>query len=170
MRRLLALPLLLPLTLACSSSDGEGDAETSAARQDPVAALRTHVEELQARPEHDATRVKVQHILIGVQGDLPGVTRSKEEAEHVAADVFRQVQEGADFTRLMSEHSDDDKVVGVYTMSGTGEHRPPEIFARQSMVPAFGNVGWRLEVGEVGVAPFDPQASPFGWHLVKRLE
>lgn len=40
---------------------------------------------------------------------------------------------------------------------------------RAAMVPAFGDVGFALEVGEVGVASFDEQASPFGWHVIKRL-
>ena len=40
---------------------------------------------------------------------------------------------------------------------------------RAAMVPAFGDVGFGLEVGEVGVAAFDEKASPFGWHVIKRL-
>lgn len=173
MQRLLLLPLLYFPLVACSSNeDGAGSREPANVQGDPVAALRAHVAELQAQPEHGAQRVKVQHILISFQGAprMTGVTRTKDEAEALAADILAQVRDGADFTRLMSEHSDDDKVVGVYLMSGTGENRPPEIFARTGMVPAFGNVGWRLEVGEVGVAPHDPQASPYGWHIVKRLE
>jgi parvulin-like peptidyl-prolyl isomerase len=38
------------------------------------------------------------------------------------------------------------------------------------MVPAFGNVGFALNVGEIGIADFDPQTSPFGWHIIKRLK
>ncbi|MFT5049926.1 MAG: peptidyl-prolyl cis-trans isomerase B (cyclophilin B) [Chlamydiales bacterium] len=41
---------------------------------------------------------------------------------------------------------------------------------REQMVPAFGDVGFLLEVGEVGLAPFDPAKSPYGWHVIKRLE
>ena len=41
---------------------------------------------------------------------------------------------------------------------------------RSRMVAGFGNVGFRLAVGEFGVAEFDAQASPFGWHIIKRLE
>jgi parvulin-like peptidyl-prolyl isomerase len=37
------------------------------------------------------------------------------------------------------------------------------------MVPGFGDVGWRLKVGEVGVAPNHSIDSPFGWHIIKRL-
>lgn len=40
---------------------------------------------------------------------------------------------------------------------------------RSAMVPAFGDVGFGLEVGDVGLASFDEKTSPFGWHVIKRL-
>jgi parvulin-like peptidyl-prolyl isomerase len=43
-------------------------------------------------------------------------------------------------------------------------------YPREGMVPAFGNVGFALNVGEIGIADFDPQTSPFGWHIIKRLK
>jgi len=36
------------------------------------------------------------------------------------------------------------------------------------MVRGFGDVSFGLEVGEFGIADFDPQASPYGWHVIKR--
>ncbi|MGB0953091.1 MAG: peptidylprolyl isomerase [Planctomycetota bacterium] len=41
---------------------------------------------------------------------------------------------------------------------------------RNQLVPAFGDVGFSLEIGEVGMASYDPQASPFGWHIILRYE
>jgi peptidyl-prolyl cis-trans isomerase B (cyclophilin B) len=41
---------------------------------------------------------------------------------------------------------------------------------RSGLVPAFGDVGFTLEVGAVGLAPFDTKKSPFGWHVIKRLQ
>jgi hypothetical protein len=38
------------------------------------------------------------------------------------------------------------------------------------MVGAFGDVGWRLDIGEVGVSNYSQTASPFGYHIVKRLK
>jgi hypothetical protein len=38
------------------------------------------------------------------------------------------------------------------------------------MIPAFGNVGFALKVGEIGIASYDEQSSPYGWHIIKRLE
>jgi len=48
--------------------------------------------------------------------------------------------------------------------------RSARSFARDEMVPAFGDVGFTLEVGEIGLAPYDAKASPFGWHVIKRIE
>jgi parvulin-like peptidyl-prolyl isomerase len=38
------------------------------------------------------------------------------------------------------------------------------------MVQAFGDVGFKLEVGAVGMATFDPKTSKYGWHIIKRLK
>ena len=38
------------------------------------------------------------------------------------------------------------------------------------MVPAFGEVGFSLAPGEIGIAEYDPVKSPYGWHVIKRLE
>ena len=40
---------------------------------------------------------------------------------------------------------------------------------RAAMVPGFGDVGFALAEGEVGLADFDEEKSPFGWHVIKRL-
>lgn len=41
---------------------------------------------------------------------------------------------------------------------------------RSQMVRGFGDVAYRLRVGEIGVAPWDATASPFGWHIIKRVQ
>jgi hypothetical protein len=43
------------------------------------------------------------------------------------------------------------------------------VHPRAAMVPAFGDVGFGLEIGAVGMAEFDTEKSPFGWHIIKRL-
>jgi parvulin-like peptidyl-prolyl isomerase len=37
-------------------------------------------------------------------------------------------------------------------------------------VLAFGEVGFRLIPGEIGVATFHPVKSPYGYHIIKRLK
>ena len=41
---------------------------------------------------------------------------------------------------------------------------------RDKMVPAFGDVGFALEVGGVGLATHDETTSPFGYHVIRRVE
>ncbi|MAU93464.1 MAG: hypothetical protein CMJ93_04580 [Planctomycetes bacterium] len=43
-------------------------------------------------------------------------------------------------------------------------------FPRGQMVAGFGNIGFNLEVGEIGISNFDKIDSPFGWHIIKRYE
>ncbi len=62
------------------------------------------------------------------------------------------------------ERADLQKSLGAFV-------RPPAGFVpRNKLVPAFGNVGFALKVGEVEMAPYDRKTSPFGWHIVRRLE
>lgn len=119
------------------------------------------IAELMARPEHDAESVEVQHVLIAFQGAARAtVTRTKEEAKALAERVFDEASGGADFTALMKQHSTDPGP-GIYPMTKA---------SRRGMVKGFGDVGWRLQPGEIGVAPYDDKASPFGWHVIKRLK
>ncbi len=46
----------------------------------------------------------------------------------------------------------------------------PMQLPREKMVPGFGDAAFPLKVGEVGIANYDLSASPFGWHIIKRLE
>ena len=51
-----------------------------------------------------------------------------------------------------------------------GEANPEmQIFARETMVPSFGDVAFSLEEGGIGLAPYDEDKSKYGWHIIKRL-
>ncbi|MBC8371824.1 MAG: peptidylprolyl isomerase [Planctomycetes bacterium] len=43
-------------------------------------------------------------------------------------------------------------------------------FPRGQMVPGFGNIGFKLNVGEIGISNYSKTDSPFGWHIIKRYE
>lgn len=118
-------------------------------------------------PEH----VQVQHILIGFQGSVPGkpITRSKDQAKDLAYEILEQAQGGADFDALVKKYTDDSHP-GIYGMSNRGVKPAQGEYSRDGMVAAFGNAGFPLDVGGVGVADYDPRSSPYGWHIVKRLK
>lgn len=153
-------------TEAAAAEEAPAEATPTATAMDPVEGLRAHIGEFSARSEHTDPVVKVQHLLVSFAGAGTGARRSREEAEQLAGELFAQIQSGGDFDALVKEHTDDSHP-GIYTMT-LGSPAAGQ-YSRYGMVPAFGNAGWRLAVGEVGVAGFDSSASPYGWHIVKRV-
>ncbi len=119
----------------------------------------------------EAEHIQVQHILIGFKGSVPGkpISRSKEEAKTLAYDLLSQAQGGTDFDGLVKQYTDDSHP-GIYGMSNKGVKPAQGEYQRTQMVPAFGNAGFPLEVGGVGIADFDTTTSPYGWHIVKRTK
>jgi hypothetical protein len=118
-------------------------------------------------PQH----VVVQHILIGFTGSVAGksITRTKEEAKTLAYQILERARKGEDFDELVRKYTDDSPP-GIYGMSGAGVPPVGGEFSRTGMVPAFGNVGFSISPGNIGIADYDPAASPFGWHIIKRLK
>lgn len=177
---------------AMKSSEAAGqpasaqDAATDAAAQDApeaaasseefggtVADLEAVIAECAARAEHAAPKVKVQHILIGIKSPNPRTSQFKYDkagALEQAAKVYGQIVAGADLGALVAEYSDDPGE-GIYTMikSGAPDYANG-VYPRSQMAKVFGDVAWRLEVGEVGVGGYDRVTSPFGIHIIERLE
>jgi parvulin-like peptidyl-prolyl isomerase len=118
-------------------------------------------------PDH----VQVQHVLIGFSGSVPGknITRTKPEAMKLAGEIVARAKKGEDFGGLVKANTDD-AFPGIYGMCNNGVAPTQGEFPRSRMVKGFGDVAFGLKVGEIGVAEYDPQASPFGWHIVKRLK
>ncbi len=123
----------------------------------------------QKEPDH----VTVQHILISFKGSLPRetVTRTKEEAEKLAFEIFDRAKKGEDFDALVREYTDD-SYPGVYKMANFSAEpdRDQGEASRSQMVKEFGDVSFRLSVNEIGMAEFSPERSKYGWHIIKRID
>lgn len=117
---------------------------------------------LMAKPEVADDSIEIQHVLIGFKGAprMDRVTRSKDEARVLAQKVYDEAIGGADFLALVKKYTDD-SAPGIYPLTKA---------SRAGMVKSFGDVGFRLKVGEIGVATWDASASPFGWHIIKRVK
>lgn len=117
--------------------------------------------------------ITVQHCLIGFQGSLPGknVTRTKEEAAKLAEEILKRAKDGEDFGALVQEYTDD-AYPGIYKMANFDAvpDMAAKIYPRGQMVAAFGDTGFPLPVGGIGMAAYDPQKSPYGWHIIKRIK
>lgn len=156
MKRLLSSILLLVLGAALAACDGGNQA----------------VQNTPAPADH----IQVQHILIGFgdavgfQGQAPPKAqgRTQEQAKTLAYDLLNQAKNGGNFDDLVKQHTDDSPP-GIYGMANTGVQPQGDEFQREGMVPAFGNVGFALNVGEIGIADYDTRNSPYGYHIIKRI-
>ena len=124
-----------------------------------------------AKKEKQPDVVVVQHILISFKGKVDktkGVTRTKKEAEALANELFERAKT-EDFDALVKEYTNDN-YPGIFKMTNNGAPRMSGAAPRSGMVRAFGDVAFSLTVGEVGMASYSAGSSPYGWHIIKRLE
>ncbi len=117
---------------------------------------------IMARPEVEAPQVKVQHVLLAFVGAKRGSEskRTYAEARSATVQVLSRARSGDDFAALVKQHSGDDGD-GIFTLTATN---------RADFAVNFAAISCRLAVGEVGVAAHHASKSPFGWHVIKRLE
>lgn len=124
-----------------------------------------------AAPSPEPERIKLQHLLISFTGKVPGknITRSEAEARALATQLLERARKGEDFDALVKQYTDDQHP-GIYGLSNRGVAAAQGEYPRERMVPAFGDVGFTLQPGDTGMAPYDPAKSPYGWHIIRRLE
>ena len=164
---ILVLPLVLVLA-GCASKGGSKTASTSSST------AQTAEASVSTAPAKEPDRIKVQHILIGFQGTVRGknITRTQEEAKTLAYSLLDSAKAGVSFDDLVVRHTDD-QAPGIYGMANRGVTAAgpsQNEYGRDQMVAAFGDVGFKLAVGQVGIADYDPKTSPFGYHVIKRVE
>lgn len=117
-------------------------------------------------------RVVVQHILVSFAGQLPGrpIERNEDEARQLAYEILEKARGGDDFDALVKEFTDDQHP-GIYGMvDGAAALKQNGDYARADMVPGFGDVSFSLPPGGIDICEFDGEKSPFGYHVIKRLE
>ena len=102
--------------------------------------------------------VKANHILISYKGAMRSIqSRSKKEARKLARKISQIAQKMEAFGELAKKYSD------VHSGPNGGSLGR---FGRGQMVPAFDKAVFALKPGEIsGVVE-----TPFGYHVIKRLE
>ena len=162
-RAAIACAILVLIAPGCAS---KGGAKTETTAQTSEATVSTV-------PDKEPDHIRVQHILIGFKGSVPGknITRSEAEAKTLAYSLVDSAKAGANYDDLVARHTDD-SAPGIYGLANRGVTAagPPSEYGRDQMVPAFGNVGFKLKLGEIGVADYDARTSPYGFHVIKRVE
>jgi parvulin-like peptidyl-prolyl isomerase len=113
-------------------------------------------------PPAGPARIGAKHILIGYLGtpkELPGVTRSEEEARALAEAASAAVRKpDANWDALAAQYTDEPG--GKTTGGDLGK------FGRGQMVPAFEQVAFALKVGEISAIV----KTQFGLHIIRRYE
>ena len=168
---LTALMLLAPTLQAHPSATATPTAKPATAAA-PAAAPKAPAAPVAGAPApKQADHITIQHVLIGFVGSVPGknITRTQDEAKKLAEEILDRAKKGEDFDALVKEYTNDSPP-GIYSTSNTGVTPAPGEYSRTRMVPAFGDAGFPLQVGEFGMASYDPARSPYGWHIVKRLK
>jgi hypothetical protein len=119
-------------------------------------------------PDH----IVIDHILISVRGPSFPTSRSEAEARAIAYDLLAKLKAGADWAAAKKEHSEDTyKGGGPYALANHGvAPLTPDEEPRGKMVPAFGDVGFALGMGEIRIADYDAKKSPFGFHVIRRVK
>jgi len=114
--------------------------------------------------------VDVQHVLVAVQGTgVPGVTRTKEEAERLAQQVLERAQKGQDFRELVRLYSDERRGDGTLRIANFGMTAGPDEYERGRLARGFARAAFALEPGDITLVPWDPPGSPYGWHVLRRI-
>lgn len=182
--------LVLVLLVGCSGTTEDSSTER-AERDDPRATDEAEAQAAPAEGNTDTTAegpgippgeqpdaIRVQHILIGFrdaagfqgrEAPVGAAGRSEAEAQELAEQLLARARRGEDFAALVVEHTDD-QAPGIYGMTNAGVAEREGYYPREGMVSAFGDVGFSLEVGEIGMTRYDPASSKYGWHIIKRLE
>jgi parvulin-like peptidyl-prolyl isomerase len=152
MSRLLSSCALVLLALAPAAC-GDPPDDTPLGRE-AAAAL--------ARPEQVVDKVTVRHVLVAFVGAKRGseAGRTLAEARELTLELLGRARAGEDFAALMRQHSDDEGG-GTYTLAQAD---------REDYAQDFGDVAFRLAPGEIGVAAYHRVRSPFGFHILQRLE
>jgi len=156
---------------SASVAPAESSAPTDAKGESVTEETNTAANTMPVKPDVEPQHVQVQHILIGFSGSIPGknITRTKDEAKTLAYEILERARKGEDYDELVRAYTDDSPP-GIYGMAAIGVAPGPGEFKRDGMVPAFGNVGFAISPGNIGIADYDPKASPYGWHIIKRLQ
>ena len=150
-------------------AQGAGEQKIVPTKEERLA-VKARIKELSERPELELDKLKIQHVLISFEGAKNSKTkRTQEEAEELAIVIYSQVASGSvEFADAMRYSNDTGE--GQYVSANSGQTDEEGVFARKQLAANLGNVSWRLEVGEVGVVPYDQFKAPYGFHVVKRIE
>lgn len=111
------------------------------------------VRDADQQPIADTAQLHLRHILI-----MPGPDRSPEQAQTLAEDLYKQLQDGADFAALAKRYSQDP---GSAKQGGDLGWQDPSVFD-----PSFRQQVVKLKKGQLS-KPFQTR---YGWHIAQLID
>ena len=118
-------------------------------------------------------RVRLKQVIVpwaGAKG-AKDVKLSREDAEKRARVILKMAQAGEEFDRLVANNHFD-RFPSSLTIVQAGERRAGvgRVYVRGELPPAVERLAFNLDVGDVGLCEFHEKESPYGWHVVLRVE
>ena len=155
-----ALPLIL-LTLCCAWACDPLNSSIDAEGSDPAAAVQRGGGPDLPEAVIEDKKASAQHLLIQFKGSTRApadLTRTQDEARKLAEELSgKAMAEGADFSALIREHSEEPNAQQTGGVVG--------VFRRGEMVPPFEEAVFQLEEGQIS----DVVETVFGFHVIQRL-
>jgi NIMA-interacting peptidyl-prolyl cis-trans isomerase 1 len=105
--------------------------------------------------------IRARHLLVmhdGSDRKPPTIQRTRTDAKSRAEEALAKVRAGAKFEEVVAAYSDE---------PGAAERGGDlDVFEKKSMVKAFSDAAFKLEVGQVS----EVVETPFGFHVIQRTE
>jgi NIMA-interacting peptidyl-prolyl cis-trans isomerase 1 len=155
--------LLLLVALCACGGATTPSAEPHVATSDdsPGAKCLAIADAPRAHKADEPTRITVKHVLVkwsGAKNAPNGLTRTREDACVRALEAHAKLEQGASFTDVVKDYSDDP---GAATLEGlVGQ------IERRDVAPAFADAAFELARGEVSHVV----ETPSGFHIILRSE
>jgi uncharacterized protein YjiK len=123
------------------------------------------------RPRPARVIVKQIHVpWRGAQG-APPVNATREKAREIAEGVLERLERGEDFDQLAREfHYTDSKLPARLRIAADGFKVHSGEFKERDLPMAVANLAFNLDVGETGLCEFHREESPYGYHVLLRIE
>lgn len=161
------LAILLPLLAACSKKKEPPSQPPLQRTETPEGKWR--------RGENEPDRIEVSFLLISFKGKTPKAARTREQAARDAASLLERARKGEDFEEMVKNECEPEfrnpGAFGIanYEVKSEG-NEASRLGLSLRMGTAFGDMAFRLKVGEIGMVEYDSRTNPLGWFVVKRLK
>ncbi|MDH3591529.1 MAG: peptidylprolyl isomerase, partial [Planctomycetota bacterium] len=126
------------------------------------------------KPRPEARRVRLKHIHIPFEGakDAPkGIPLDKAGAAAIAREVMQRLGAGEDFGQIGAErHYTKSRYKATFSLVESTVRLKRGDLRRDNVPKALARLAFNLELGQAGVCEYHEVESPYGYHVLLRIE